>query len=98
VTPYVQTNAHERAILQHYYMHAGEGDDHQPWKGCSSKWLPLDCEVIRRFTNLGLLIQEPGPSSTSRTVANREALAVYFHALDCVPLPVRVWKIPEFQA
>jgi hypothetical protein len=98
VTPYPQTTSLEREILKHYYMHAGYGEDHVPWKGCSSKWLPLDHQVIARFTNLGLLIQEPGPSSTTRTVANRDALAVYFNALDCVPLPVRVWKIPEFQA
>lgn len=94
--PYPQTTAHEREILKHYYMHAGA--ENEAWKGCSSRWLPLDEEIIRRFTNLGLLIQEPGPHTTTKTVANREALAVYFNALDCVPLPVPAWKIPEFQA
>lgn len=98
MTPYSQTSPYEREILAHYYMHADVGDEHKPWKGCSSSWLPLDHEIIRKFTNMGLLVQEPRPHSTTKTVANREALAVYFNALNCVPLPVLVWKIPEFQA
>jgi hypothetical protein len=98
MTPYPQTTAYEREILKHYYMHAGEGASREPWKGGSEHWLQLDIEVIRKFVDAGLLIQLPGDLRTTRIAANREALAVYFHALDCVPLPVRTWTIPEFQA
>lgn len=104
MTPYPQTTPLEREILKHYYMHAGEGDDHVPFKGGSEHWMKLDCEVIEKFVTAGLLIQEPAldpalrRAGARRITANRDALAVYFHALDCVPLPVQVWKIPEFQA
>jgi hypothetical protein len=98
VTPYPQTTAYEREILKHYFMHAGYGDDHQAWKGGSEHWLPLDSEIVAKFLAAGLLIHEPVELGLRKIVANREALAVFFRALDCVPLPVQVWRIPEFQA
>jgi hypothetical protein len=100
VTPYPQTTPHEREILKHYFMHAGTGADHQPWKGGGENWVQLDHQVIAKFVAAGLLESTTvlERSGRPKIVANREALAVYFHALDCVPLPVQVWKIPEFQA
>lgn len=98
MTPYPQTTPHEREILKHYFMHAGEGEHHVPFKGGSENWLPLDHEVVSKFLTAGLLVQDHVAPGRTIVRANREALAVYFNALDCVPLPVLSWKIPEFQA
>lgn len=74
------TTPFEREILQHHYVSSA------PFP----RQTDLYRETVDRFEALGLLHRD-GDTVTS----NDEALAPYFAALARVPLPQRVWAVPE---
>ncbi len=82
------TSPLERSILTHYFCHPF------PWKNGSEHWTHLECQIVDKFIEAGLLLDGKRDGHPC-VLPNTTALEIYMEALSQVPLPKLIWVIPK---